>query len=110
MATFYLLPPLVCLEQALGDVLSRLLPGLPLPAESWEAVTERLRAGANWPADVFLVPRDDLPEGEPVDAALVVAFGAEPGDRVIEVSTARGSAARSWVLDSSAVPMLPAAR
>ncbi len=110
MATFYLLPPRACLEQALGDVLSRLLPGLPLPAEAWEAVTERLRAGANWPDDVFLVPRDDLPEGEPVAAALVAAFGAEPGDRVIEVNVARGSAARSWVLDASDVPMFPAAR
>ena len=110
MATFYLLPPRACLEQALGELLSRLLPGLPLPAEAWEALTERLGAGANWPADVFLVPRDDLPEGEPVAAALVAAFGAEPGDRVVEVSTARGSATRSWVLDASAVPMFPAAR
>lgn len=110
MATFYLLPPRECLEQAIGDILARLLPGLPIPAESWEAVTERIGSAAGWPADVFLVPRDDLPEGEPVAEALESAFGAEFGDRVIEVSLARGpSAARTWVLPSSAVPGIAAA-
>ena len=111
MATFYLLPPRSCLEQALGDILSRLLPGLPLPTETWEAVTDRVGAAANWPADVFLVPRDDLPEGEPLGEALTAAFGAEPGDRVVEVSLARGpSAARSWVLAQADVSSLSAAR
>src|SRR5204862_216109 len=32
MATFYLLPPRACLEQSLGELLVRLLPGLPAPA------------------------------------------------------------------------------
>jgi hypothetical protein len=109
MATFYLLPPRACLEQALADVLGRLLPGLPLPAESWEAVAERVGAAAGWPADVFLVPRDDLPEGEPAGAALAAAFGAEPGDRVVEVAAGRGTA-RSWVLAADDVSTFPAAR
>jgi hypothetical protein len=105
MATFYLLPPRECLEQAIGEVLARLLPGLPLPAESWEVVTEQIGSAAGWPADVFLVPRDDLPEGEPVAEALAAAFGAEPGDRVIEVNLARGpSAARAWVVPQPTVP------
>ena len=108
MATFYLLPPRAILEQAIGDVLARLLPGLPIPAETWEAVTNGIGSVAGWPVDVFLVPRDDLPEGEPVGEALAAAFGAEPGDRVIEVS--RGPAgARSWILDSSSVPGIPTA-
>jgi hypothetical protein len=110
MATFYLLPPRTCLEQAFGELLTRLLPGLPLPVESWEAITDRVGSAANWPDDVFLVPRDDLPDGEPVAEALTAAFGAEPGDRVVEVSLARGAtAARSWVLQSSDVPRIPAA-
>ena len=109
MATFYLLPPRACLEQALGEVLARLLPGLPMPAESWEAITDRLRSAANWPDDVFLVPRDDLPDGEPVGGALAAAFGAEPGDRVVEVSLAQKSA-RAWVLAPSDVSRIPAAR
>jgi hypothetical protein len=110
MATFYLLPPRTCLEQAFGDLLAWLLPGLPLPVESWEAITDRVGSAANWPDDVFLVPRDDLPEGEALGEALAAAFGAEPGDRVVEVSLARGpSAARSWVLPESGVPRIPAA-
>lgn len=111
MATFYLLPPRSCLEQALGEMLSRLLPGLPLPVDAWESVIDRVGSAANWPADVFLVPRDDLPDGEPVGEALSAAFGAEPGDRVVEVSPARGpSAARSWVLGKADVSGLSAAR
>jgi hypothetical protein len=108
MATFYLLPPRESLERMLGDVLTRLLPGLPLPAESWDVVTDRIGSVANWPDDVFLVPRDDLPDGEPVASALVAAFGAEPGDRIVEVSLAQ-KAPRSWVLAASAVSNTPAA-
>jgi hypothetical protein len=111
MATFYLLPPRACLEQALGEVLGRLLPGLPLPADSWDVVTDRVGSAASWPVDVFLVPRDDLPEGEPVGGALAAAFGAEPGDRVVEVSLARGpTASRAWVLGSSDVSGIATAR
>jgi hypothetical protein len=111
MATFYLLPPRECLEQALGEVFARLLPGLPVPADTWDVITDRLGSAANWPADVFLVPRDDLPEGEPVGEALASAFGAEPGDRVVEVSLARGPAAtRSWVLAPSDMSAVVAAR
>ena len=111
MATFYLLPPRSCLEEALGEVLARLLPGLPLPADAWDAVTDRVGSAAGWPADVFLVPRDDLPEGEPVAGALAAAFGAEPGDRVVEVSLARGpAAARAWVLAPADVPSSATAR
>ena len=111
MATFYLLPPRACLEEAIGEFLAQLLPGLPLPAEVWDAVTDRLGSAACWPADVFLVPRDDLPDGEPVGGALAAAFGAEAGDRVVEVTPARGPAgARSWVMAPSDISGIPAAR
>lgn len=102
MATFYLLPPRACLEQTLGDMLTRFLPGLPLPAESWDTIVDRIGAAAKWPDDVFLIPRDDLPGDEPLDESLVAAFGAEPGDRVIEVSLSQ-KPARSWVLASADV-------
>jgi hypothetical protein len=108
MATFYLLPPRELLERALGDVLTRLFPGLPLPAESWDAITDRIASAANWPEDVYLVPRDDLPDGEPVGEALAAAFGAERGDRVVEVSLAQ-KPTRSWVLAPSDVSRSPAA-
>jgi hypothetical protein len=95
MATFYLLPPRACLEQAVSELFNKLLPGLPLPADAWDALTHELGATASWPADAFFVPRDELPEGEP-GAALVECYGAEPGDRVVEVSLARP--VRTWVV------------
>jgi hypothetical protein len=85
MATFYLLPPRELLERTLGELLGKLLPGLPLPADTWSALAEHLAAG--W-AEVFLVPRDELPDGDPV-GALVDGYGAEPGDRVVEISLTR---------------------
>jgi hypothetical protein len=61
--------------------------------------------------DVFLVPRDDLPEGEPLGEALAAAFGAETGDRVVEVSLARGLAStRAWVLEEADISGLASAR
>ncbi|MBA4062339.1 MAG: hypothetical protein C0501_01270 [Isosphaera sp.] len=108
MATFYLLPPRHSLDQAVGDLLARLLPGLPLPADAWDLVADRVAAAAGWPADTFLVPRDDLPDGEPVGDALAAAFGAEPGDRIVEVSAARS--ARAWVLAPADVSEPAAAR
>jgi hypothetical protein len=110
MATFYLLPPRSCLDQAIGDLLARLLPGLPIPAETWETVADAIASAVGWPGDVFLVPRDDLPEDEPAAEALAAAFGAEPGDRVVEVSLAKGPiAARTWVVHPPGVPATPAA-
>ena len=105
MATFYLLPPRSILETAFGDILARLLPGLPLPLESWETITDRIGSAAGWPDDVFLVPRDDLPPGESVGESLAAAFGAEPGDNVVEVSLARPPAlSRRWVLSATDIP------
>lgn len=94
MSTFYLLPPRACLEQASSDLLGKFLPGLPLPVDAWDIITAQLASAANW-SDVFFVPRDELPEGD-VGEALAEAYGAEPGDRVVEVSLARP--AKVWTL------------
>ena len=110
VATFYLLPPRSALESAFGDILSRLLPGLPLPMESWETITNHIGSAAGWPDDVFLIPRDDLPHGESIVESLAAAFGAEPGDTVVEVSLARTPATtRQWVLSAADIPTTPAA-
>jgi hypothetical protein len=100
MATFYLLPPRACLEECVTELLGRLLPGLPLPAETWDALVGHFAAAAGWPDDIFLIPRDDLPDGEPIPAALAAGFGAEPGDRVVEVGVPRPGTTpvRAWVL------------
>lgn len=95
MATFYLLPPRECLERAVTELFAKLLPGLPLPADAWEVVATQLGAVAGWGDDVFLVPRDELPGGEP-GPALAECYGAEPGDRVVDVSLTRP--ARAWAV------------
>ncbi|MFO0800688.1 MAG: hypothetical protein U0804_24755 [Gemmataceae bacterium] len=89
MATFYVLPPRACLDDAVAAFLGKLLPGLPAPA--WDQFADRLvRPGA------YLVPRDELPDDEPLAAALADGFGAEVGDRVVEVALT--GAARTWVV------------
>lgn len=85
MATFYVLPPRPCLDELFGELLARLLPGLPVPPAVWDTVSRELAAAGGWPADTFLVPQDDLPDGEPVARALADGFGLEPGDRVVQV-------------------------
>jgi hypothetical protein len=92
MATFYVLPPRSSLNQAVAETLGRLLPGLPLPADLWDVLVNCLENAAQWPEDVFLVPRDDLVDGEPTATALGIAFGAEPGDRFLEISLTRDPA------------------
>ena len=92
MATFYLLPPRELLDRAVGELFGKLLPGLPLPVDAWSAVTPPLTTVAGWD-EVFLVPRDELPEGDPAET-LAGCYGAEPGDRVVEVSLTRPP--REW--------------
>lgn len=103
MATFYVLPPRVCLEEKLAALLGQLLPGLPVPVDSWEAVADRLASIGRWPDDVYLVPRDDIPFGESVADALQECFGAEPGDRVIEVNA---GGPQAWTLSGVSESLL----
>ncbi|MFM8275038.1 MAG: hypothetical protein ACKODX_22280 [Gemmata sp.] len=107
MATFYLLPPRECLDRAVTDLCAKLLPGLPLPADAWGAFAEHLAAAGGWAGNVFLVPRDELPDGAP-GGALADCYGAEPGDRVVEVSLARPS--REWAVAQPDISGAGAAR
>ena len=72
-----------------------------------------LAANSGWSKELFLVPRDELPEGESVAEALRLHFGAEEGDRVVEVPLPRGgfegpASAKSWTLEAFAVSASPA--
>ncbi|HXD86528.1 MAG TPA: hypothetical protein VN641_08545 [Urbifossiella sp.] len=103
MATFYVLPPRSCLEDSLGGLIGKLLPGLPLPVDAWDAVVERLADLGGWPTDVYLIPRDDLSPGESVADSLIHDFGAEAGDRVIDVAL---NGSRSTTLGGVPIPAL----
>ena len=86
MATFYLLPPRECLEQAVAEFVNRIIPGLPVPPSACEALLTSLVSDEQ---SVYFVHREDLPGVDSL-AELCVGFGAEPGDRVIEIGLASG--------------------
>ena len=95
MATFLLLPPRELLEHALADFLARALPGVPAPNTLLAAVLDQVAAAA---VETYFVHREDLPETDDLAALLRDVFGAEPGDRVVEIGPPRtgGAAAREW--------------
>ncbi|MCU0705552.1 MAG: hypothetical protein MUF18_16380 [Fimbriiglobus sp.] len=87
MATFYLIPPRECLEQAFADFLARVLPGVPVEHTVTETLLSAIEFEANRTGDVYLLHREDLPGGRDTVRDLVTAFGAEPGDTVVEIGT-----------------------
>ena len=101
MSTFYVLPPRPLPARAYTDCLRGLLPGLDLRAVTWGELADSLAALLRVQADVYLLHREDLPEGEDAGAALVNGFGAEAGDEVIEVGASAG-AVRRWRLGQAA--------
>lgn len=106
MATFYLLPPRECLEQAVAEFIRRIVPGVPVPESLCEKILESLVGQAG---DAYFVHREDL-AGGPVASDLANGFGAEPGDAVVEVGMAFGNRpanVRAWTMPT-AVPELVA--
>jgi hypothetical protein len=101
MSTFYLLPPRPMLGRRFGEFLAKVFPGLTWNSAAWVDLAESLGATAEASADVYVVYREDLPAGEDAQQILVQAFGAEPGDEVVEVQAPGSSAeavARRWQL------------
>lgn len=95
MATFYLIPPRECLEQAVAEFLTRVLPGLPNDPSVADALLAAVEFEANRTGDAYLIHREDLPGGRDVVSDLTDAFGAEPGDKVVEIgATVAGRAAQ----------------
>jgi hypothetical protein len=85
MATFYLIPPRECLEQAVAEFLTRVLPSLPTDPSIAEALLAAVEFEANRTDDAYLIHREDLPGYRDVVTDLIEEFGAEPGDRVVEI-------------------------
>jgi hypothetical protein len=85
VSTFYLLPPRPVLGERLAGFLQSMLPGLDWDTAARADLAETVAAAASVHADVFVVYREDLPDGEPPARALADGFGAAPGDEVVEV-------------------------
>src|SRR5579871_5923185 len=63
MSTFYLLPPRPILGDRLAGFLRSVLPGLDWDMDTCSNLAEAVAAAASVHADVFVVYREDLPEG-----------------------------------------------
>jgi hypothetical protein len=85
MSTFYLLPSRHLLGRQFADVLGTLFSGLNWPSSSWPDLAELLGGAAVTQQDVYVVFRDDLPDGVGAEDGLSIACGAEAGDEVVEV-------------------------
>jgi len=85
MSIFYLLPPRPVLGDRLANFFHTLLPGLDWDVAGRMRLAEMLHTAAQSLADVYIVHREDLPQGEAVNRALADGFGAEPGDEVVEL-------------------------
>ena len=85
MSTFYLLPPRPLLADQIADYLKGLFPGLTWDTADRLDFVESLTAAATRQPGVYVVFREELPDGEPARQALVDGFGAEDGDDVIEL-------------------------
>jgi hypothetical protein len=96
MATFYVLPPRPLLADHLTRSLEGWLPALPAADRVGRELADWLAEELGRVADAYIVHREELPDGEPLSAALSEAFGAEPGDQVIEVGA--GDRVRVWRL------------
>jgi hypothetical protein len=99
VSTFYLLPPRHYLGERFAAYLQGVFPGLHWDSSLWANLAEGLAAAATCHADVYVVYREELPEGEPLEQALADGFGAVSGDEVIELRLADRStelAVRRW--------------
>ncbi len=99
MSTFYLLPPRPVLGERLAGFLQSILPGLDWDTSTRIDLAETVDAAVSRHANVFVVYRDELPEGEPPVRALADGFGAAAGDEVVEVragARAGEMTARRW--------------
>lgn len=90
MATFFVIPPRECLEQAVVEFLGRVLPMVPTSPAVVESFLGALELEANRAEDVFFVHREDLGGFDDPVRELIESFGAETGDKVVEISAAFG--------------------
>jgi hypothetical protein len=85
MSTFYLLPPRPQLGERFAGFLKQIFPGLEWDSTRWSELAELVGSATAHHPDVYIVFGEELPAGNDVADCLAEAFGAEPGDELIEV-------------------------
>jgi hypothetical protein len=94
VSTFYLLPPRPLLGECFAGYLQPLFPGLQWTSAACAELADTLTAVVVRRTDVYVVYREELPDGEDPARALADGFGAEAGDEVIEIGS--GGKAGEW--------------
>ncbi|MFL5340253.1 MAG: hypothetical protein ACJ8F7_08870 [Gemmataceae bacterium] len=84
MATFYLLPPRLLVEEAFARFVAAWLPGAPVSPVA-AALTDTLETSLLLLPNAFLVFREELPDDVLPEVALRESFGAAVGDDIVEV-------------------------
>jgi hypothetical protein len=105
VSRFYLLPSRPVVGERFACYLKDIFPGLDWPSNAWAELAESLGTVAARRPDVFVVYREELPAGEDAATALTEAFGAEPGDEIVEVLTGSGGGeltTRRWRMGGAA--------
>jgi hypothetical protein len=105
MATFYLLPPRHFLGRCFAGYLQSVFPGRQWTSRTWPDLADTLATATQAHDDVYVVYREELPDGEGVERALADGFGAEAGDEVIELHAAGRPdqlAVRRWRVGAAA--------
>ena len=85
MSVFYVLPPRPLMGDHIARYLQSVFPGMHWSRSTRINLTEALVAAATCQPDVFVVFREDLPDGRSTAEALADGFGAEEGDEIIEI-------------------------
>ncbi len=102
MSVFYLLPPRSYLGQCFAGYLETMFPGLEWSSAAWPDLADTLTTTTRARGEVYVVYREELPDGETVERALVDGFGAETGDEIVEVRAGARPGevcTRRWRLD-----------
>ena len=98
MSTFYVLPPRPLFGQQVLQFLLSWFPGLKCDALISGDLAETVSATAGRQPGVFILFREDLPEGVEMQQALLDDFGAELGDEIVEVAA---TSVRRWRLTAA---------
>jgi len=102
MADFILLPPRPVIGEEIARVIRPYMPGVRLTASDCMRFLENVVEASR--GRTFLVHREDLPEGEGVVTAIRNGFGADTGDRIVQISVSnRVGEPRVRVLEVDAV-------
>jgi hypothetical protein len=89
-------------QRNMAAYLEKLLPGLDWQGHQCDDLMEQVIAAAENGSGIFVLHLDEVPVGEDLQHVLADGFGAEAGDRVIEIDLNGKKPVRAWRLGEAA--------